>query len=182
MRRLPNILTLSRILAIPVIVGAFFLPGDTGNWIAFTVFTVAGITDFFDGYLARSMNVTSRLGKFLDPIADKLMVASVILMLVAFDHVTGLHILAAMVILLREILVSGLREFLADIRVSVPVTYLAKWKTTVQLVTLGALILGDAAPDWLPAELVGLVGLWIAALLTVYTGTGYLRTGLKHFT
>ena len=180
MKSLPNILTFSRIVTIPALVGAFYLEPPLGNWLAFTLFTLAGLTDFFDGYMARAMGVTSKLGQFMDPIADKLMVAATILMLVAFGRVTGWHILATVVILCREILVSGLREFLAELKVSVPVTRLAKWKTTFQMVALGALIIGEAAPDWLPAEPVGLVCLWLAAVLTLYTGYGYLRAGLRH--
>ena len=180
MKALPNILTMSRILVIPPLVAAFFLPFPEGNWIAFVLYVLAAITDFFDGYLARTMQTTSKLGAFLDPIADKLIVASTILMLVAFERIEGIHIVAALIILCRELLVSGLREFLASLTVKVPVTELAKWKTTLQLVALGGLILGEAAPAWLPAELVGLWCLWIAAALTAYTGYGYVRAGMKH--
>lgn len=180
MKQLPNILTISRILVIPLLVGAFYMDGPLGNWIAFTLFFFAGITDFFDGYLARAYGVVSKLGQFLDPIADKLMVVATILLLVAFQRVTGLDILPAIVILCREILVSGLREFLADLKVSVPVTPLAKWKTAAQMLAIGALILGEAAPPWLPAEIIGLFLLWSSAALTVYTGYGYLRVGLRH--
>lgn len=180
MKNLPNILTASRILVIPPLVVAFYIPAPEGNWIAFVLYTLAAVTDFFDGYVARAMKATSRLGRFLDPIADKLIVASTILLLVAFDRVTGIHIVACLVILGREILVSGLREFLAELKVKMPVSVLAKWKTTFQLVALGALIMGEAAPPWLPAEMVGLICLWIAAILTAYTGYAYLRAGLKH--
>ena len=180
MKALPNILTTSRILVIPPLVAAFYLPSPEGNWIAFVLYFLAAITDFFDGYLARSMHTTSKLGQFLDPIADKLIVASTILMLVAFERIEGLHIVAALVILCREILVSGLREFLAVLTVQVPVTRLAKWKTALQLVALGGLILGEAAPTWLPAEFIGLSCLWIAAALTAYTGYGYMRAGMRH--
>lgn len=180
MKSLPNILTLSRILVIPGIIGVFFWDPPQTNWIAFALFALAGITDFFDGYLARSMGVVSKLGQFLDPVADKLMVVATISMLLAFDRVGGVHILAMVVILLREIMVSGLREFLAGLRVSVPVTALAKWKTTLQMVALGALLIGDSAPAWLPANEVGYVGLWVAAILTLITGYDYLRAGLKH--
>ncbi len=181
MKRLPNILTLSRIVVIPILIWSFYVEGNLSNWIGFAFFAVAGFTDFFDGYIARSMGTTSKLGQFLDPVADKLMVAATILLLVAFDRIVGFHILAAIVILLREILVSGLREFLASLSVSIPVTNLSKWKTAFQLVALGALIIGSAAPPWLPAELVGHVCLWTAAALTMITGFDYLRAGLKHF-
>ncbi len=180
MKALPNILTASRILVIPPLVVAFYLPFPEGNCIAFVLYVLAAVTDFFDGYLARSMHTTSKLGQFLDPIADKLIVVSTILMLVAFGRIEGLHIVAALIILCREILVSGLREFLATLTIQVPVTQLAKWKTALQLVALGGLILGEAAPVWLPAELVGLSCLWIAAALTAYTGYGYIRAGMKH--
>ncbi len=178
----PNLLSLSRIAVIPVIVWLFFLSGDTPRWVALVLFTLAGITDFFDGYLARSRGELSRLGCFLDPLADKLLVASVILMLVAFDRITGMAILPALVILMREILVSGLREYMADLRVSVPVTRMAKWKTAIQMIALGFLIVSDASPDFIPAILIGEIGIWVAAVLTLITGYDYFRSGLKHMT
>lgn len=180
MKNIPNILTMSRIVVIPLVIGSFYLDFPTSNWVAFVLFTLAGITDYFDGLVARSYNVTSRMGQFLDPIADKLMVVTVIVMLVGFQTITDFHILAAIIILLREILVSGLREFLSDLKVSVPVTFLAKWKTAAQMIALGGLLMGDAAPDWLPAMTISLTLLWIAAGLTLYTGLDYLRAGLKH--
>jgi len=180
MKNIPNILTLSRIIVIPVLIGSFYLDFPYSNWVAFTLFTLAGITDYFDGWMARSYNATSRMGQFLDPIADKLMVVSVILMLVWYDTISDIHVLAAMVILCREILVSGLREFLSEIKVSVPVTFLAKWKTAFQMIALGGLLMGKAAPAWLPAMDISLTLLWIAAILTLYTGFDYLKAGLKH--
>lgn len=183
MKSLPNLLTLSRIFVIPALIATFYLiDGHAGNWTAFVLFAVAAITDYFDGMIARAYGLTSKLGRFLDPIADKLMVAATIIMLVAFGRVDGIHILALVVILLREIMVSGLREFLAELKVSVPVTNLAKWKTTLQMIALGALLIGDAAPAWLPAWPVGIICLWAAAALTIVTGWGYLRTGIKHMT
>lgn len=181
MNSLPNILTLSRIIAIPLLVGSFYIVQPVGSWIAFILFTLAGITDYFDGMLARKLNVVSSIGKFLDPIADKLMVAAVIIMVVAEGWVAGIHVTAAVIILLREILVSGLREYLAQIRISVPVSTLAKWKTAVQMVALGSLCwtLGGAEIG-LPAQEVGIIGLWIAALITLITGYDYLRAGLAH--
>jgi cardiolipin synthase len=181
---LPNFLTFLRILLIPAVVGAFFIDSKFGKTLAFSFFVLAGITDFFDGYLARSLHQQSRLGTFLDPVADKLLVASALMMLVyrGADGIFGLNILPAVVILCREILVSGLREFLAGLKVSVPVSRLAKWKTTVQLIAIGALLWGDAAPLWLPASDIGMWGLWIAAILTLYTGYDYLRAGLRHMT
>ncbi len=178
---IPNILTMSRIFVIPVLVLSFYLDQPFGSHLAFILFTIAGITDFFDGYLARATGSVSKIGQFLDPIADKLMVAAVILMVVAFKWVEGIHVVAAVVIMCREIMVSGLREFLAGIQVSVPVTFLAKWKTTVQMVALGALVWTKGAPQiGLPANEIGTILLWIAAILTLYTGYDYLRAGLKH--
>ncbi|MCB2106988.1 MAG: CDP-diacylglycerol--glycerol-3-phosphate 3-phosphatidyltransferase [Rhodobacteraceae bacterium] len=180
MWNLPNILTVSRIIAIPVVIILMCFDGAAFRWMACAIFTAAGITDFFDGYLARREKLVSAFGRFLDPIADKLLVASVLLMLVAFDRVDWTSYLPALVILLREILVSGLREFLAEIRVGLPVTKLAKYKTTIQMVALGFLIVGDAAPEWIPARLIGEIGIWIAAIVTLVTGYDYLRAGLKH--
>ncbi|NQV48081.1 MAG: CDP-diacylglycerol--glycerol-3-phosphate 3-phosphatidyltransferase [Rhodospirillaceae bacterium] len=184
MWNLPNILTFSRIVAIPVIVGLMFLPLPLGNWLAFTVYTYACITDFFDGYLARAWHQQSAFGRFLDPIADKLLVAGVLLMLVATDSVTGLTILPAAIILFREILVSGLREFLAEVQVRVPVTILAKWKTAIQMLALGFLVVGAAGPDFGPVSTaeIGIIGLWVAAVLTVGTGYDYLKAGIRHIT
>ena len=178
---LPNILTLSRIIVIPPLVALFYWDSPATGWVALGLFTVAGFTDFFDGYFARSMRLHSRLGRMLDPIADKLLVASVILMLVAFDKAP---IIAALIILCRELLVSGLREFLAELSVSVPVSRLAKWKTVMQMIAIGFLLVGEAGPSFFhPAVttvLVGEVLLWGSALLTLVTGFDYLRAGLKH--
>lgn len=179
---LPNILTLSRIGAVPLIVSAFFFDDPVASLAAFGVFVMAGITDFFDGYLARAQGLTSKLGQFLDPIADKLMIAAVIIMLVGVGRISGIHVIAAVIIMCREILVSGLREFLAQLKVSVPVTQLAKWKTTLQMVALGALILAGAGIKALPALEVGIASLWLAAALTIVTGYDYLRAGLRHMT
>lgn len=195
MLTLPNILTLSRIVTLPFLVALMWWPGwELGYGLAFGVYSLMGITDYFDGYLARASGTVSKLGIFLDPIADKIMVAAVILVLTAQGVLTGpyvgdLHVIAGLIILVREIAVSGLREFLGGIQVSVPVSKLAKWKTTLQLVSLGALILGPAMPWWtvpfggiminLP-HTVGLTTLWGAAVLTVLTGWDYLRVGLKH--
>lgn len=178
---LPNILTMSRIIVIPVLVASFFMEQPFGSHLAFVLFGLAGITDFFDGYLARATGSVSKIGVFLDPIADKLMVGAVIVMVVAAGWVSGVHVIAAVIIMCRELLVSGLREFLAGAQVSVPVTMLAKWKTTVQMLALGALVWAKGAPEFgLPALEIGIVALWIAAILTLYTGYDYLRAGLKH--
>ncbi len=185
MLTLPNLLTLSRIFAVPILV-ALLWPAEQGHeWrtgysLAFLLYCLMGITDYFDGYLARAQGAVSRLGVFLDPIADKIMVGAVILMLTATHDIEGVHIVAAMVILLREIAVSGLREFLAGLQVSMPVSRLAKWKTTFQLIALGALILGGALPQWAFVHQVGLLTLWGAAIITLITGWDYLRVGLKH--
>lgn len=179
---LPNLLTLSRILAVPIIVGAFYMDRPVGMAFAFIVFVVAGVTDFFDGYLARATGTVSKLGQFMDPIADKMMVGAVLMMLVWSRLIDHVHVIAAVIILSREILVSGLREFLAGAKVSVPVTKLAKWKTTVQMVAIGALILSGAHPPYLPAYEVGIIGLWLAAVLTLVTGYDYLRYGIRHMT
>ncbi|MFN8926486.1 MAG: CDP-diacylglycerol--glycerol-3-phosphate 3-phosphatidyltransferase [Rhodospirillales bacterium] len=177
---LPNILTLSRIAVIPLIVGLMFVPAAWADWLACLLFTVAAVTDYLDGYLARAWSQISAVGKFLDPIADKLLVAAVLFMLVATEKIGQISVLPAVVILMREVLVSGLREYLAGIRVSVPVSRLAKWKTAMQMVALGVLIVGDAGPEILPVRMIGEVGLWIAALLTLVTGWDYLRSGVRH--
>jgi cardiolipin synthase (CMP-forming) len=181
MLTLPNILTLSRIGAVPLLVALLWWPQwPLGYALAFLLYAVVALTDYLDGYLARAQGTVSKLGTFLDPIADKIMVAAVILMLVETHDIAGAHIIPALVILLREIMVSGLREFLGPLRISLPVSRLAKWKTTLQLVALGALILGGALPGWPWVALVGLIALWGAAALTLITGWDYLRVGLKH--
>lgn len=177
---LPNLLTLSRIAVIPVLVLLLYLGTPAYRWVACVLFVGACVTDYLDGYLARHRAEVSALGRFLDPIADKLLVAAVLLMLVAIGGVSGLLILPALVILCREILVSGLREYLAEIRVPMPVSKLAKWKTTIQMVALGVLVVGEAGPSFLPVQTIGEVGLWLAAALTLITGYDYLQRGLKH--
>ncbi|MGH6893529.1 MAG: CDP-diacylglycerol--glycerol-3-phosphate 3-phosphatidyltransferase [Dongiaceae bacterium] len=176
-----NILTLSRIAAIPAIVGFMFLNGPFWHWVALVLFVLACATDWFDGYVARRLLQVSRLGRFLDPIADKLVVAAVLMVLVSTRHIDGWAILAALIILCREILVSGLREFLAELRVGVPVSILAKWKTAVQMIALGFLIVAKSTYDLpIDAMLIGEVLLWIAAGLTLITGYDYMMIGLKH--
>jgi cardiolipin synthase len=178
---LPNLLTLSRIAAIPLVVACFWLDHGWAQWLSASLFAIAGITDWFDGYFARRYHQISRFGRFLDPIADKLLVAAALVMLVDNGTLKGLHVLAALIILAREILVSGLREFLAGVRVSVPVTRLAKWKTTAQLVAIGFLLVGPAGePVFAYTEEVGLTLLWIAAIVTLYTGYDYFRAGFQH--
>ena len=178
----PNILTVSRIVIIPVVLTFIYWDGGIGNWLALAAYAYACITDFFDGYLARAWHQQSAFGRFLDPIADKLLVAGVLFMLVGVETIAGLHILPAAVILCREILVSGLREFLAEARVGLPVSLLAKWKTAIQMLALGFLIVGHAGPDFGFATTweIGMYGLWIAAVITLVTGYDYLRAGLRH--
>ena len=177
---LPNLLTLSRILVIPGLVATFFIPGTTADWVALGIFCAAGATDFLDGYVARLRGEMSMLGRFLDPVADKLLIAAAIVMLIAFGRIDGFTVLAAVIIVCREILVSGLREFLAELHVPVPVSRLAKWKTTLQILAIAFLLSGDAGDMLLPAKEIGTVCLWVAAALTLYTGYDYLRAGLAH--
>ncbi|MFM8700912.1 MAG: CDP-diacylglycerol--glycerol-3-phosphate 3-phosphatidyltransferase [Hyphomicrobiales bacterium] len=179
---LPNLLTYGRVAAVPAVVLCLFWPEEFWmRWTALAIFTLAALTDFLDGYLARIWEQQSSLGRMLDPIADKLLVAACLMMLVADRTIHGWSIWAAIVILSREILVSGLREFLAELRVSVPVSTIAKWKTTVQLVALGFLIAGQAGETVLPGNVtIGIVLLWIAALLTLYTGYDYFKAGIHH--
>jgi cardiolipin synthase len=183
---LPNLLTYARIAAVPFVVGCLYWAGaESGGlwlrWVALAVFIAAGITDFLDGYFARIWGQQSRLGRMLDPIADKLLVASCLFMLAADETIKGWSILAAIVILCREILVSGLREFLAELRVSVPVTQLAKWKTMLQLVAIGFLIAGAAGDKVLPLTTeTGLALLWLSAIFTLYTGWDYFRAAVRY--
>jgi cardiolipin synthase len=183
---LPNLLTYSRIAAVPVVVACLYYQDilHGGLWlrgVALFVFIAAGVTDFFDGYYARKYGEQSTFGRMLDPIADKLLVSSCLLMLAADGTIRGWSLWAAIVILCREILVSGLREYLAELRVSVPVTQLARWKTTLQLVAVGFLIAGKAGDAVLPVVTpIGLTLLWLSALLTLYTGWDYFRAGVRH--
>ena len=185
---LPNLLTYGRIIAVPMVVLCFYLEGklqssDFARWSALAIFAVASITDFFDGYLARIWQQTSNIGRMLDPIADKLLVSTCLLLLAADTDKTiaGWSLWAAIIILCREILVSGLREYLADLKVSVPVTTLAKWKTTIQLFAIGFLLAGSAGDKVFAfTTQTGIVLLWISAVVTLYTGWDYFRAGLKH--
>ena len=183
---LPNLLTYSRIAAVPVVVAcmnwqSILEYGLWLRWVALVVFIVAALTDVLDGYVARAYGQLSTFGRMLDPIADKLLVSSCLLMLAADGTIRGWSLWAAIVILCREILVSGLREYLAELRVSVPVTALAKWKTFLQLLAVGFLIAGVAGDLILPiTSLIGIVLLWLSALLTLYTGWDYFRAGVQH--
>jgi cardiolipin synthase len=197
---LANLLTYGRIAAVPVVVGLMYWHsivegGLWLRWVALFVFIVAGVTDFFDGYVARVWSQQSSLGRMLDPIADKLLVASSLLMLAVDETIKGPSLIAAVIILCREILVSGMREYLAELRVRVQVTQLAKWKTTLQLVAIGFLIAGDAgdraaaslglgitgtAEATGTVTLIGITLLWLSAMLTLYTGWDYMRASLHH--
>lgn len=185
---LPNLLTYARILAVPLIVLCFFTEGelrssDFARWAALFIFVAASVTDYLDGYLARIWEQTSNIGKMLDPIADKLLVSTCLLLLAANETIAGWSLWAGIIILCREILVSGLREYLAALKVSVPVTQLAKWKTTIQMVAIGFLLVGPAGDAILPAGFtmaIGITLLWISAVVTLYTGYDYFRAGLKH--
>ena len=182
----PNLLTYGRIAAVPAVVACMYWAGVMQGglwlrWVALAIFIAAAVTDFLDGYFARAWRQHSTFGRMLDPIADKLLVASCLLMLAADGTIKGWSLWAAIVILCREILVSGLREYLAELRVSVPVTRLAKWKTTAQLVAVGFLVVGEAGDRILPVvTLTGLTLLWLSALLTLYTGWDYFRAGVRH--
>ncbi len=183
---LANLLTFARIAAVPAVVACLYwqdiLQGGVWlRWLALLIFISAGVTDVLDGYFARKWKEQSSFGRMLDPIADKLLVASCLLMLAADGTIRGWSLWAAIVILCREILVSGLREYLAELRVSVPVTELAKWKTTLQLVAVGFLIAGKAGDAILPVVTpIGLTLIWLSALLTLYTGWDYFRAGVHH--
>jgi cardiolipin synthase len=179
---LPNLLTYGRILAIPALVALLFWPKDDWvRWIALAVYVAAAVTDYLDGWIARAWSQQSAIGRMLDPIADKLLVCALLLMLVHTETIKGWAIWAAIVILCREILVSGLREFLADLKVSVPVSKVAKWKTTAQLLALGFLVAGPAGDKVLPHNTqIGIVMLWVAAALTIYTGWDYFNAGIRH--
>lgn len=188
---LPNLITYGRILAVPGLAvfviftndeaSKNYIPELTAKWIAVTVFIIAGVSDFFDGYLARIWKQQTTLGRLLDPIADKLLVAVCLLLLVYTEEITSWSIVAAVIILCREILVSGLREFLAELRVSVPVTKLAKVKTFLQMLSIGILLSGPAADQvFIGLAEFGLILFWISAILTIYTGYDYFKAGINY--
>jgi cardiolipin synthase (CMP-forming) len=176
----PNLLTLSRIVAVPIVVALFYVPGNGARWLACVLFSTAAITDWLDGHMARRWNQQSDIGRVLDPIADKLLVAATLLMLTASGRLPLGALLPALVILCREILVSGLREYLAGLRIGLPASRLAKWKTAIQMTAIGFLIVGSAGPPFVPVTAIGGTLLWVAALLTLVTGYDYLRAGLPH--
>lgn len=188
-KSIPNFLTYSRIVIIPVLIASFYIEGKLYHWVAAGLFALASVTDFFDGYLARAWKAQSKIGRFLDPIADKLLVATALMMLTHFNGIGRYDIIPAIAILAREIFVSGLREFLAGVNVSVPVSQLAKVKTAIQMGAIFLLLLGVEGPSFSEVELytdqsltvlLGRVGLWVAAVLTMITGYAYLKAGLRH--
>ncbi len=181
LQHLPNILTISRIVLLPVLIGLFFLPGAAAAWVALALYIFCAATDYFDGWIARKYNITSGVGTFLDPISDKIMVAALLVTLAAFDRLEGFWIIPAIVILGREFLIAGLREYLGPQNIKVPVSKLAKWKTGLQMTALGFLVIGDYGNSVLPHTLqIGQILLALAAIITLITGWAYLKTGMKH--
>jgi len=183
--KIPNILTIGRIILVPIFIGTFYLPGALGNWIPFFIFVLASFTDFLDGLLARLYKEESKLGELLDPIADKIIVASALVLLVMEGTIVGYEVIAAIIILIREILISGLREFLAKAQVSIPVTSLAKFKTFIQMFAIAILLTGDSGNKLINfgdynAHSFGIILLWLAAFLTIYTGYDYVRKKIHH--
>ena len=177
----PNMLTYGRIAAVPVLAALLMYGGNGARWVALAIYVIAAVTDFLDGYLARLWGQQSALGRMLDPIADKVLVSVVLLVLAADGILAGGHLWAAIIIMAREVLVSGLREFLGELRVSVPVTKIAKWKTTAQLISIGFLIAGPAGDALVQGvSYAGILLLWVAAGLTLYTGYDYFQAGLRH--
>lgn len=183
MTSLPNMITMGRILLIPLIIMLMYIPTETTAWCALFFYTLACASDYLDGFLARKMNEVSDIGKFLDPIADKIMIGSLLVALAAIDRLDGIWVLPAIVILVREFLVSGLREYLGPKNITLPVSNMAKWKTTLQMIALGFLVMGNYGNDVLPFTLlIGQIGLSVAAVLTVTTGWNYMKAGLLHMT
>jgi CDP-diacylglycerol--glycerol-3-phosphate 3-phosphatidyltransferase/cardiolipin synthase len=183
--KIPNYLTIGRIIFVPIFVVAFYLPGFYGDIIPFTLFLIASFTDFLDGLLARMYKEESKLGELLDPIADKIIVATALLLLVMDSTIKNYEVIAAIIILTREILVSGLREFLAKGKINLPVSNLAKLKTFLQMFAIAILLTGETGnkifnfQDY-NAQTIGIILLWLSAFLTLYTGYEYLRKGIDH--
>ena len=185
LRKIPNILTIGRIIIVPFFVLAFYLPGFYGDLTAFALFVIASFTDFLDGMLARMMGEESKLGELLDPIADKIIVATALILLVMSGTIRHYEVIAAIIILTREILISGLREFLARGQIKLPVTNLAKLKTFLQMIAIALLLTGETGNRILNfqdynAQTIGIILLWLSAFLTLYTGYEYLRKGIDH--
>tara|TARA_Y100000590_G_scaffold372680_1_gene435884 strand:- start:126 stop:695 length:570 start_codon:yes stop_codon:yes gene_type:complete len=185
--KIPNILTIGRIILVPIFILTFYLPGAIGDWLPFFIFVLASFTDFLDGLLARLYKEESKLGELLDPIADKIIVASALVLLIMDGIIIGFEVIAAMVILIREILISGLREYLAKFQVAMPVTSLSKYKTFIQMFAIAILLTGESGNNLLNlgdynANSIGIALLWLAALLTLYTGYDYVKKGIGHAT
>ena len=183
--KIPNILTFGRIVIVPIFVFSFFLPGFYGDLIPFILFIIASFTDFLDGLLARLFKEESKLGELLDPIADKILVCSALILLVADGTIKNFEVIAAVIILTREILISGLREFLAKGQIKMPVSSLAKVKTFIQMFSISILLTGETGNQLINfqdynAQTIGIVLLWLSAFLTIYTGYDYLRKGIDH--
>jgi cardiolipin synthase len=178
MYTVPNLLTLLRILSIPGIVFSLYTQTFLGDWFAFGFYTAACITDFFDGYVARALRQTSMVGRFLDPIADKLLVSTVLITCVGIGRLTGWHLIPVILIVCREIFISGLREFLADYQIKVPVSRLGKWKTTAQMLSLGFLMIYPSVPETGMTYHIGVTLLWLSALITIWSGVSYLISAL----
>jgi len=182
MLKIPNILTIGRIILVPILVFVFFLPGSLGDWLACGIFVLASFTDFVDGFLARLLKQQSRLGEMLDPIADKIIVVTAIILLVKNDTISNTNIIAAIIILCREILVSGLREYLAKFKLRMPVSNMAKIKTFFQMVAISVLLTGPSGDKLLfnLGSEIGIILLWISAILTLITGYSYVKKGIDH--
>ena len=185
LKKIPNILTIGRIILVPFFVLAFYLPGFYGDLTAFVIFVIASFTDFLDGMLARMMGEESKLGELLDPIADKIIVATALILLVMDGTIRHYEVIAAIIILTREILISGLREFLAKGQIKLPVSNLAKLKTFLQMLAIALLLTGETGNKILNfedynAQTIGIILLWLSAFLTLYTGYEYLRKGIDH--
>jgi len=183
--KIPNVLTIGRIILVPIFIFTFYLPGGLGDWIPFFIFVLASFTDFLDGLLARLYKEESKLGELLDPIADKIIVSSALVLLVMNDTINNYEVIAAIIILTREILISGLREFLAKVQVSMPVNNLAKFKTFLQMFAIAALLTGESGNKLIQfgdynIHTIGIILLWIAAFLTIYTGYDYIRKKIHH--
>ena len=185
LKKIPNLLTIGRIILVPFFVLAFYLPGFYGDLTAFVLFVIASFTDFLDGMLARMLGEESKLGELLDPIADKIIVATALILLVMDGTIRNYEVIAAIIILTREILISGLREFLAKGKIRLPVSNLAKLKTFLQMVAISLLLTGETGNKILNfenynAQTIGIILLWLSAFLTLYTGYEYLRKGIDH--
>jgi cardiolipin synthase (CMP-forming) len=183
--KIPNILTIGRIIIVPIFVITFFLPGMYGDLIPFFLFIAASFTDFLDGLLARILKAESKLGELLDPIADKILVCAALVLLVMNETIKNYEVIAAIIILIREILISSLREFLAKISVSMPVSNLAKFKTFLQMFSISILLTGEVGNKLVNfedynAQTIGIILLWVSAFLTLYTGYGYIVKGIDH--